>query len=108
MAARGETGGGGETTATAVRTGWLETDLRELGLQSGDQVVVHSSFKSIGPVEGGPVAVVEALLAVLGPSGTLVLPTFTHSGTQPQQGAQCAVGHKVLRRVRQVPHTSIR
>ena len=59
----------------------LAADLRALGLQAGDQVMVHSSYKSLGGAEGGPPTVVEALLEVLGPSGTLVVPTFTHSGT---------------------------
>ena len=60
----------------------VEADLRSLGLQMGDDVLVHSSYKSIiGGVCGGPSAVVAALLAVIGPSGTLVVPTFTHSGT---------------------------
>jgi aminoglycoside 3-N-acetyltransferase len=59
----------------------LVKDLRALGLQSGDDVMVHSSFKSLGGVVGGPPTVVEALLEVVGPEGTLVVPTFTHSGT---------------------------
>ena len=59
----------------------LVADLRALGLQSGDAVMVHSSYKSLGGVVGGPSTVVEALLEVLGPQGTLVVPTFTHSGT---------------------------
>ena len=59
----------------------LLTDLHALGLQPGDDVMVHSSYKSLGGVVGGPAAVVEALLEVVGPHGTLLLPTFTHSGT---------------------------
>ena len=60
----------------------LVSGLRALGLQSGASVMVHSSYKSIdGGVAGGPAAVVEALLEVVGEAGTLVLPTFTHSGT---------------------------
>ena len=48
----------------------------ELGLRAGDTVVVHSSLKSFGEVDGGADAVVDALLDVLGPDGTLVVPTF--------------------------------
>jgi aminoglycoside 3-N-acetyltransferase len=51
--------------------------LRALGLAAGDVVMVHSSLRSIGYVEGGANAVVDALLDVLGPTGTLVVPTFT-------------------------------
>jgi len=55
----------------------LRYGFRELGLERGDVVVVHSSYKSLGPVEGGPQTVIDALLDVLGPEGTLVVPTFT-------------------------------
>lgn len=56
--------------------------LRTLGLPSGAIVFVHSSMSSIGYVEGGAEALVDAFLQVLGPAGTLSVPTFTfsHSG----------------------------
>jgi len=50
--------------------------LRELGLKNGDVVLLHSSLASIGRVVGGADAVIDAFLAVLGPAGTLVVPTF--------------------------------
>ena len=46
------------------------------GVCPGDTVVVHSSFKSLGPVEGGAETVISGFLDALGPEGTLVLPTF--------------------------------
>jgi aminoglycoside 3-N-acetyltransferase len=54
----------------------IKNGLIELGLRAGDTVVVHSSLKSFGEVEGGADAVVDALLEALGPEGTLVVPTF--------------------------------
>lgn len=54
----------------------IEAGLRSLGLEPGDTVVVHSSLSSFGEVEGGADAVVDALIEVLGPEGTLVVPTF--------------------------------
>ncbi|MCY4083077.1 MAG: AAC(3) family N-acetyltransferase [Caldilineaceae bacterium] len=53
--------------------------LRALGLPSGAIVFVHSSMSSIGYVEGGAEALVDAFLKVLGPGGTLAVPTFTFS-----------------------------
>jgi aminoglycoside 3-N-acetyltransferase len=52
--------------------------LRMLGLRPGDGVVVHSSLSSFGRVEGGADTVVDAILEVIGPEGTLVVPTFNY------------------------------
>lgn len=51
-------------------------DLSRLGLGPGQTVMVHASLSALGPIEGGPGAVVDALLRVLGPDGTLVMPAF--------------------------------
>lgn len=61
-----------------VTTEWLVDDLRALGVRAASVVIVHSSLRSLGWVPGGPTAVVDALLEVIGPEGTLVVPT--HSG----------------------------
>ncbi len=54
----------------------LVAGFKDLGLQAGDTVLVHSSYKSFGGVEGGPPDVLEALLEVLTPEGTLIMPAF--------------------------------
>lgn len=59
-------------------------DLTALGLRAGDTVLVHSSLRAIGWVPGGEVAVVQALLDVLGPAGTLVVPTQTMGNSDPK------------------------
>ena len=53
--------------------------LQTLGVQTGHIVFVHSSLSSIGYVEDGANAVVDAFLDVLGSTGTLVVPAFTFS-----------------------------
>lgn len=54
----------------------LVADLRRLGIQEGDRIFVHSSFKKIGLAKGGPAAVVAALQKAVGASGTLGMPVF--------------------------------
>ena len=63
----------------------LERDLRALGLQEDTIVVVHGSLSQLGWVAGGAQAVVEALLGVLGASGTLVMPTHSSHLSDPSQ-----------------------
>ena len=49
---------------------------KNAGIETGDTLLVHSSYKSFGGVDGGPQAVIDALLEVLTPEGTLIMPTF--------------------------------
>ena len=41
----------------------LVTEFKRIGLKEKDVVLVHSSFKSFGEVEGGPQTVVDALIS---------------------------------------------
>lgn len=50
--------------------------LREMGLEPQDALMVHSSMKSIGPVEGGADTVVDALLEYF-KEGLVMVPTHT-------------------------------
>lgn len=60
--------------------------LRELGIEKGDQVLVHSSLSSFGYVEGGAASVIEALLEAVGTGGTVLAPTLTG---KPSDGPDC-------------------
>ena len=52
--------------------------LRALGIGAGAMLQVHSALSRLGYVEGGAEAVVDALLEVVGPEGTVLVPTFNH------------------------------
>lgn len=53
--------------------------LKTGGLAKGCQVLVHSSLSSFGFVEGGADTVIDALAAVVGVEGTVLVPTLTGS-----------------------------
>ena len=69
----------------------LAEQLKACGLSAGQTVLVHTSMSKLGWVCGGPVAIIQALLAVLGPSGTLMMPTHTADNTDPSQWEQPSV-----------------
>lgn len=56
--------------------GSLITDLRNMGLKSTDSVMIHSSMKSIGEVEGGADTVLDAFMEYF-TQGLVMLPTHT-------------------------------
>ncbi|HYR12507.1 MAG TPA: AAC(3)-IV family aminoglycoside N-acetyltransferase [Longimicrobium sp.] len=57
--------------------------LRALGVREGGVLLVHTSFRAVRPVEGGPRGLIEALRAALGPRGTLVMPSWTGDDDTP-------------------------
>lgn len=70
----------------------LTAHVRDLGVREGETLLVQSSVKAIGPVDGGSAAIVAALRAALGPAGTLVAYTATpeNSDTSPLDRAATA------------------
>ena len=52
------------------------TDMRNLGIKPDDTLLVHSSLKSLGWVEGGADTVVRTLIESL-PEGTLMMPALS-------------------------------
>ena len=57
-------------------------EFHSLGMEAGDTIFVHSAYSSLGRapggVEGGPQTVIDAILEILGSSGTLIMPTFNY------------------------------
>lgn len=55
----------------------LVDDLRALGVEPGDSLLVHASLSALGWVAGGAPTVVDALREAVTDAGTLMVPTHT-------------------------------
>lgn len=91
----------------------IEDALHRLGIQPGDGLMVHSALQLLGQPEGGPALYLRALLEVIGPEGTLVVPSYAfvfHKGidydpeSTPSKGmgvfAELVRQHPAARRTR--------
>lgn len=56
----------------------LIADLHKIGIQQGDNVIIHTSLSKIGYVENAAKTFVDAILEVIGPAGNLIAPCFSH------------------------------
>jgi len=70
-------------TLSASTQECLRDDLRRLGVRPGDLVMVHASLRKIGLArtefgEGGAEAILDALDAAVGPTGTLMMVLGSH------------------------------
>lgn len=74
-----------EAVSEPLSSDILLEEFRELGVEAGDRLIVHSSMTEIGWVAGGPQAVVDALQRAVTESGTLVVPTHTPQYSNPEQ-----------------------
>ena len=54
----------------------LKRELAAMGLTGNETILIHSSMRSIGPVEGGADTVLDALMEFFA-EGLLLLPTHT-------------------------------
>jgi aminoglycoside 3-N-acetyltransferase len=63
----------------------LTDDLLSLGVRPEGVLMVHSSLKALGPVEGGAETVIVGLLEALGGSGTLLMPALTYERVTAEQ-----------------------
>jgi aminoglycoside N3'-acetyltransferase len=66
-----------------VNVAELAGQLRALGVKPGGVLLVHTSFRSVRPVEGGPEGLIAALRTALGDAGTLVMPSWGDDDDSP-------------------------
>jgi len=57
--------------------GTLKSQLCALGVKAGMNLLVHSSLRRLGAIDGGADTVIDALLELLGPEGTLMMSTVS-------------------------------
>jgi len=62
-----------------LTTEQLTEEFNDAGIERGDSILVHSSLSSLGWVDGGADAVVDALIEAVGDEGTVLFPTLTGS-----------------------------
>ncbi|MGE5047182.1 MAG: AAC(3) family N-acetyltransferase [Deltaproteobacteria bacterium] len=72
----------------------LAAQIRALGVRSGGVLLVHTSFRAVRPVEGGPPGLIAALRAAVGEAGTLVMPAMTDGASpfDPASTPTCDMG----------------
>ena len=61
----------------------LRQQLVTLGVPRGWVVLVHAAFSKIKPVDGGPAGLIAALEDIIGPLGTLVMPSMSDDDDHP-------------------------
>ena len=66
-----------------VTVSTIVEDLRSLGVEAGETLLVHSSLSALGWVCGDAQAVVDALIETVAADGTVVMPTHTTQYSDP-------------------------
>jgi aminoglycoside N3'-acetyltransferase len=94
----------GTMTRTAVTQDDIERGLADLGLRRSDAVEVHTSLSAFGWVEGGAAAVVDALMSVVGQTGTIIMSAYPVSPAIPLTEEEQARG--ITWKVRVLPADS--
>ena len=63
----------------------LIQDFSNLGIEKADTLFIHSSFKSLGQVEGGAGTVISALEKIIGQDGLILMPSFNLRPSQEER-----------------------
>ena len=63
----------------------LITDFTNLGVEKSDILFIHSSFRSLGSVDGGAGTVISALEDIIGEDGLILMPSFNLLPTREER-----------------------
>ena len=74
-----------EDAAMPLTISSLKTAFKQLGVEPGMTILLHSSLSSLGWVCGGAVAVILDIEEILGEQATLVMPTFSTNLSDPSK-----------------------
>lgn len=74
---------GREREAKPFTRARLVAQLRSLGVRPGGVLLVHTSYRAVRPVEGGPEGLIAALAEAVDTGGTLVMPSWSGSDEEP-------------------------
>ena len=80
-----------ERTKEPITRERIVKDLREIGVNEGDVLFVHSSMSKIGWIIGGVVTVINALMEAIGDEGTLMMPGESSGNGEPSHWQYPAV-----------------
>lgn len=69
----------------------LARQLRALGVREGAVLLVHTSYRAVRPVTGGPAALIDALRHAVGPRGTVAMPSWGDDDSRPFEPATTPV-----------------
>jgi aminoglycoside N3'-acetyltransferase len=73
----------------------LVEQLKSLGVENGGVLLVHTSYRAVRPVDGGPAGLIAALRAAVGDTGTVVMPSWTGDDDQPFDPATTPVSESL-------------
>jgi len=59
------------------------SQLRAFGVRRGGVLLVHTSFRAVRPIAGGPAGLIDGLRDAVGPEGTLVMPSWSGLDDEP-------------------------
>lgn len=72
-----------QETSSFQSVATLKQQLKILGIEAGDAVMIHSSIKSMGWIAGGAKAVIDALIETITPEGTIIMAAQSAENSEP-------------------------